>query len=105
MPQALVGSILPWVIQGMSALGFGSAAIIASAVAISTGIAYLAVGAAAYLVSSAVAPPKPEAPKPEDGKYNLKQSVPPLVYVLGKVKKAGDYAFLEEKGGTAYHVT
>lgn len=103
MPQAIVGAILPTVIQAMGALGFGSAAIIASAVAVSTGIAYLALGAAAYLVSAAFSP-KIEMPKPEDGKYNLKQSVPPLVYVLGKVKKAGDYAFLEEKGGVAYHV-
>jgi hypothetical protein len=105
MPELLVAQILPYVISGLSALGVGSAAIIASAVAISTGIAYLALGAVAYLASAAFAPPKPEAPKPEDGKYNLKQSVPPLVYVLGKVKKAGDYAFLEEKGGTAYHIT
>lgn len=105
MPELLVAQVLPYVIQAMGALGISSTAIIASAVAISTGIAYLAVGAAAYLASTAFAPPKPEAPKPEDGKYNLKQSVPPLVYVLGKVKKAGDYAFLEEKGGTAYHIT
>lgn len=105
MPQAIVTTILPWVINAMGALGIGSAAIVASAVAISTGLAYLAIAGAAYLVSEAFKPPVPEAPKPEDGKYNLRQTVPPLVYVLGRVKKAGDYAFLEETGGTAYHIT
>ncbi|MCM2455296.1 hypothetical protein HGO37_07865 [Rhizobium sp. CG4] len=48
---------------------------------------------------------KPSVPKPEDGSYNLKQNVPPLTYVLGRVKKGGDYVFLEEGNGTAYHVT
>lgn len=105
MPQMLAGAILPWVIQGMGFLGIPIAAIAASATLVATGLAYLALGGLALLVSSAFAPPTPEAPKPEDGKYNLKQNVPPLVYVLGKVKKAGDYAFLEEKGGTAYHIT
>lgn len=104
MPTMIANAILPYVISAMSAIGFTSTAIIASAVLVSTGLAYLALGTAAYLASSAFAPPKPEAPKPEDGKYNLKQSVPPLVYVLGKNKKAGDYAFLEEKGGTAHHI-
>lgn len=47
---------------------------------------------------------KPSVPKPEDGSYNLKQPVPSLSYVLGRVKKGGDYIFLEETGGTAYHI-
>ncbi|MGZ2455453.1 hypothetical protein [Rhizobium anhuiense] len=47
---------------------------------------------------------KPDVPKGEDGKYNLKQSVPSLSFALGSVKKAGDYVFLEEAGGTARHV-
>ncbi|MEY9629888.1 hypothetical protein [Sinorhizobium fredii] len=47
---------------------------------------------------------KPKVPKPDDGSYNLKQSVPSLPYVLGRVKKGGDYVFLEEKAGVAYHV-
>ncbi|WP_244488339.1 hypothetical protein [Devosia sp. Root436] len=81
------------------------ATIAAIAVPVALGASYLLLAGAAYLVSAAFQPAKPEAPKPEDGKFNLKQSVPPLVYVLGKVKKAGDYAFLEEKGGTAYHIT
>ncbi|WP_288430197.1 hypothetical protein [uncultured Agrobacterium sp.] len=49
--------------------------------------------------------PKPKVPKPEDGSYNLKQNVPPLSYILGKVKKGGDYLFLEEAGGVAHHIT
>jgi hypothetical protein len=47
---------------------------------------------------------KPSVPKPEDGSYNLKQSVPSLAIVLGRRKKGADYAALEEKSGTAHHV-
>lgn len=47
---------------------------------------------------------KPSIPKPEDGSYNLKQSVPSIPYVYGRVKKGGDYIFLEEKNGYAYHI-
>lgn len=47
---------------------------------------------------------KPSIPKPEDGSYNLKQNVPSLAYVLGRVKKGGDYVFLEQKSGAAYHI-
>jgi hypothetical protein len=47
---------------------------------------------------------KPEVPKPDDGSYNLKQSVPSLAYVLGRTKKGSDYVFLEEKGGKAHHI-
>lgn len=47
---------------------------------------------------------KPSVPKAEDGSYNLKQNVPPLPIVYGRVKKGGDYIFLEEKDGTAYHI-
>lgn len=47
---------------------------------------------------------KPSVPKPDDGSYNLKQNVPSLPFVLGRVKKGGDYIFLEETGGNAYHI-
>lgn len=47
---------------------------------------------------------KPSVPKAEDGSYNLKQNVPSLPIVYGRVKKGGDYLFLEEKDGTAYHI-
>lgn len=60
-------------------------------------------GGLAYL-SSALTVQKPKVPKPEDGSYNLKQNVPPVPYVYGRVKKGGDYVFLEEKGGFAYHI-
>ncbi|WP_297842951.1 hypothetical protein [uncultured Roseibium sp.] len=64
--------------------------------------------AASYLSSTLLGggrrPDLPKLPTPEDGKYNLKQNVPSLVFAYGRVKKGGDYVFLEEKGGTAYHV-
>ena len=47
---------------------------------------------------------KPSVPKPEDGSYNLKQNVPSLAYVYGTVKKGGDYIFLEEAEGSAFHI-
>lgn len=65
---------------------------------------WAALGAGLYFGSQALMPQAPKTPKPEDGKFNLKQTVPPLTYVLGRVKKASDYVFLEETGGTAYHV-
>lgn len=42
-------------------------------------------------------------PKPADGKYNFKQNVPSLTVALGRVKKPGDYFFLEERQGQAFH--
>lgn len=58
-------------------------------------------------------PPQPQrrqqqqqaVPKSADGKFNLKQNVPPLAFVYGRVKKGGDYVFLEETGGSAFHIT
>ncbi|MDX0275758.1 hypothetical protein GOC21_17710 [Sinorhizobium meliloti] len=47
---------------------------------------------------------KPSVPKPEDGAFNLKQSVPSVAIVLGRRKKGSDYAALEEKSGTAHHL-
>ena len=44
---------------------------------------------------------KPAIPKPEDGAYNLKHSVPSLPIVLGRRKKGSDYHTLEERNGTA----
>ncbi len=60
-------------------------------------------GGAAYL-SQTLLVQKPKVPKPEDGSYNLKQNVPPLPIVYGRVKKGGDYVFLEEASGYAYHI-
>lgn len=63
----------------------------------------LALAGIGYAAMSSFAQ-KPSVPKPQDGSYNLKQQVPSLSYVLGRVKKGGDYVFLEEAGGTAYHL-
>jgi hypothetical protein len=104
MPQALATVLVPWISNALLAVGLPTLAFGASVGAIALGASYLLLAGAAYLVSQAFAPPKPGAPKPEDGKYNLKQTVPPLVYVLGKTKKAGDYVFLEERNGIAYHI-
>jgi len=62
----------------------------------------LAIAGLAY--GSGLFTQKPEVPKPDDGSYNLKQNVPSRTYVLGTVKKGGDYIFLEERNGTAYHI-
>lgn len=67
-------------------------------------LAYGGIAYGSYALQSALAT-KPAVPKPEDGSYNLKQNVPSLPIVLGRVKKGGDYLFLEEKNGTAYHIT
>lgn len=63
-----------------------------------------ALAAAGLILGSGLLAQKPNVPKPEDGSYNLKQNVPSLAYVLGWVKKGGDYVFLEEKDGDAYHI-
>lgn len=106
MPQAIAGYILPALIQGLGAIGVPLATIAAIAPTLALAGGYLLLGGAALLAQQAFnSTQRPETPKPEDGKYNLKQSVPPLTYALGKVKKGGDYAFLEETGGTAYHIT
>ena len=105
MPQALIGFITPSGSGFWASIGLGTAFVVGATGIIASALVYGALAAAALLASTAFQPQKPEAPKPEDGKFNLKQSVPPLVYVLGQVKKAGDYVFLEETGGHAYHIT
>lgn len=107
MPTALIGWITPYIAQGLFALTGSTAFVVAATAAVAGAVVYGGLALASYLASSLLNPAQqqPNAPKPEDGKYNLKQSVPPLVYALGRVKKAGDYAFLEETGGTAYHIT
>lgn len=98
MPQiislgALIVSSLGTTVAAANALYLGTLA-----------LGYGGLIAGATLLSKALTP-KPSVPKPEDGTYNLKQSVPSLPIILGRVKKAGDYVFLEEKDGTAYHIT
>lgn len=107
MPQALATALVPLLSNFFVAVGLPGLAFGAAVGAVALGASYLLIGGALLLANNLLSGQmqRPDAPKPEDGKYNLKTSVPPLVYVLGKVKKAGDYAFLEETGGTAYHIT
>ena len=72
---------------------------VALAIVISIAISVLR----ALLTPRPAQPQRPEVPKAADGKYNLKQNVPSLAHVYGRVKKAGDYVFLGEKNGSAYH--
>ncbi|MBB4235035.1 hypothetical protein [Rhizobium esperanzae] len=88
----LIVSSAATTVAAANALYLGTAALLYGGIAAGLGF-----------VSKALTP-KPSVPKPEDGTYNLKQSVPSLPIVLGRVKKAGDYVFLEESNGTAYHI-
>lgn len=97
MPQLIAGPIFSFLISSTAI-----ATTLAGPLATALGYAIFAGGA--YLASSLLAPDQPKVPKPEDGSYNLKQPIPSLPYVLGRVKKGGDYVFLEETGGTAYHI-
>ncbi|MGR9056087.1 hypothetical protein ACU8NH_09275 [Rhizobium leguminosarum] len=90
--SALIVSSAATTVAGANALYLGTLA-----------LAYGGLAAGATLLSKALMP-KPAVPKPEDGTYNLKQSVPPLPIILGRVKKAGDYVLLEEVNGIAYHI-
>lgn len=99
MPQVLAAPIFGFLISSTAI-----ATTLAGPLATALGYAIFAGGL--YLASSFLTP-KPETPKvpePSDGAYNLKQNVPPRTYVLGTVKKGGDYAFLEERSGNAYHI-
>ncbi len=83
---------------------FGTTVLAANALFVGTyALLYGGIAFGAAALSKALAP-KQAVPKPEDGTYNLKQPVPSLPIVLGRVKKASDYAFLEEINGNAYHV-
>ena len=109
MPQMLIAAITPYVASALFAITASTAFVVAATGIVAGALVYGALALGAYLLQGAINPQgqgqqRPEAPRPEDGKYNLKQNVPPLVYVLGENKKAGDYAFLEETGGTAYHI-
>lgn len=97
MPQiisfaALVVSSIATTVVGANLLYLGTLAL---------GYAGLAYGAA---LLQGLLVDKPSIPKPEDGAYNLKQSVPSLPIVLGRRKKGSDYLAIEERRGVAYHV-
>ncbi|MEZ2132459.1 MULTISPECIES: hypothetical protein [unclassified Sinorhizobium] len=98
MPETI--ALLPIIVSS-------AATTVAAANALYLGTAALLYGglaAGATLLSRAFMPKAPTIPKPEDGQYNLKQSVPSRTYVLGTVKKASDYVFLEENNGNAWHI-
>lgn len=89
---ALVVSSLATTVAGANLLYLGTLAL---------GYAGLAYGAA---LLQGLFVDKPSVPKPDDGAYNLKQSVPSLPIVLGRRKKGSDYLTLEERRGVAYHI-
>ncbi|SDN84546.1 hypothetical protein [Ensifer sp. YR511] len=89
---ALIVSSIATSVGAANALYLGTSALLYG------GLAFGAAALQSFLVE------KPKVPKPDDGSYNLKQSVPSLAYVLGSAKKGGDYVFLEETGGKAYHI-
>lgn len=103
MPQLIpAAQFLLQVTVATLAPGLGAAAINATAAAILGAATSFALTAA---TSSLFAPDAPSIPKPEDGKFNFKQAVPSLPFVLGRVEKGGDYVLLEEDQGIAYHIT
>lgn len=98
MPQFAAALLLP-LITNSPIFFLGAGAVSATA----TGLGYLAVAAGAYALNALISK-KPDVPKQEDGKYNLRQNVPPPSFVLGKTKKGSDYLALEENKGAAWHV-
>ncbi|PDT79948.1 hypothetical protein [Sinorhizobium sp. BJ1] len=97
---------MPGVIESLALIVSSLATTTLAANALYLGTYALATAALAFGASAlqGMFVDKPKVPRPDDGSYNLKQSVPSLAYVLGRTKKGGDYVFLEEKAGTAYHV-
>lgn len=89
---ALIVSSIATSVGAANALYLGTSALLYG------GLAFGSMALQSFLVE------KPKVPKPDDGSYNLKQSVPSLAFVLGRVKKGGDYVFLEERGGIAFHI-
>ncbi|MFI0844440.1 hypothetical protein [Mesorhizobium sp. IMUNJ 23232] len=98
MPQFIAALVLPLIVNSPVWL-LGPAAVSATA----TGIGYLATAAGLYGLQMALTE-KPDVPKAEDGKFNVRQPVPPPTYVLGRVKKSADYLALEQAGNNAFHV-
>ena len=101
MPQVVVPLLIPLLTTiGVS----GAVATFAANV-----IAYGAFIGASYLATTLLtAGPgrrdTPPIPKPEDGRYNLKQSVPSPWTRLGRSQSGGHYLALLEYQGVAYHV-
>jgi len=96
MPQAVFTLLAPLLISSGvygAAVGF-----------ITNAITYAALAIGSQLISRAFAPDAPPVPKPEDGRYNLKQAVPSPWICLGRSHGGGHYLTLLEYNGIAYHV-
>jgi hypothetical protein len=102
MPQAIAAFILPFIVgpATVGALGFTGVA------TLSLAIGYGVTLGASYLLSKLLAPDQQQTsvPKPEDGRYNLRQSVPSPWIRLGRSQGGGHYTALLEYEGVAYHV-
>ena len=99
MPQLIAAPIFSFLISSTA---------IATTLAgpLATALGYAVFAGGAYLASALLAPKlqKPKVPEPGDGSYNLKQNVPARSYVLGRVKKGGDYVFLESDKDAVWHM-
>ncbi|WP_020178094.1 hypothetical protein [Methylopila sp. M107] len=91
MPQAIGLAILSTL--GATAVSATTATLVGSVV-----IAGALTGAQLLLA------PKPDIPKPQDGKIMLKQAVPPAIYAYGRCRISGAYLAYELKGSTSYDV-
>jgi hypothetical protein len=91
MPQAIGAAII--------ALGSAAGVTITATAAATLGnlvVAGALVGAQLLLA------PKPDIPKPQDGKVSLKQTIPPPIYGYGRHRIAGPRNVFEMVGSTAY---
>jgi hypothetical protein len=102
MPETIAAFVLPFIVgpATVGALGFTGVA------ALSLAIGYGVTLGASFLLSRLLAPEQQSqsVPKPEDGRYNLKQSVPSPWVRLGRSQGGGHYTALLEYEGVAYHV-
>lgn len=103
MPQAIGALIIPFIATPAIVGAIGFTGVAALALGIGYGVTFAALYGLSALLSSSRSGTA-QVSKPEDGKINLKQPVPSLPYVLGRVRKASDYVLFEQAGGSAYHI-
>ncbi|WP_347311358.1 hypothetical protein [Defluviimonas sp. SAOS-178_SWC] len=97
MPQ-LLATALPAVFGAT-----GSFALVTAAGGLTLGGSLVSIGAS-LLISKALAPDKPDAPKPEDIQLNIRQAVGPRIKHYGKVRAGGTVVFFRAKSGVFYRV-
>lgn len=95
MPQA-IGAVIAAAITGSTIAA-------ATGTFLATAIGY-AVVTGALVGAQLLLAPKPDIPKPSDGKQTIKQSIPAVVYAFGRVRLSGAYLAYEMKGSTSYDV-